>query len=654
MEVKLDQIKGVGPNTVKTLRSHNIWSTYDLILNCPKGYEDFTISQINQVANKSTITVQAIITSKIKVNRFIKTPVSSFSVSVFCETISVIAFGKPYLVSQFKIGDEVIIKGVYHLFKKQLNLSSITKLDKRVPLKPLYKISGLHDRNLTKIITTIFQEKQVSIFETIPKQFLEKYRLLNRETAFKKLHLPKTHNDFLQAKRYFKYEEAFYLQLKLTTKINNKILRPAKKYNLSKVKELIKELPYILSTDQKKAVNDIFRDFNKPYASYRLLQGDVGSGKTVVTLLAIYSAITAGEQVSFMAPTELLAAQHYSYFSKYLKSQNITLLTGKTKNKEQLKKAISNHEYDLVIGTHALIEDDLCFSHLGLVIIDEQHKFGVATRDELIKKAHAKDVLYLSATPIPRTLAMIAFGENNISLIKEKPKARAKIVTHYITKDKIVKLYQAIEKAVTKKEHIFLVVPAISSTKLGDNIELVYQDIDSRFKSPIFVLHGQLKTGEKERIMQSFIKTPGSILIATTMIEVGIDIPTATLMAIYSAEHFGLSQLHQLRGRIGRGTLPSTCFLLSLKDDVERLELLSKIDDGFILSEYDLCSRGPGDFLGEEQSGYLKFNFLDLMIDYPVLIEAQKNVLELLAKPDFKTNPIYKHLNKHIAESLKI
>ncbi len=654
LEIKLQEIKGVGPSMLNILRNNKIWSTYDLILKYPKSYQDFTIVSLDKANDRDIITVQAVITTELQIQRFSKRERILFNVNIFNHDIEVIVFGRGYLMKQLKVGDAIVIKGVYHLYKQQIVAASVTMLDKTVPIKPIYGIEGIYDRSLSTIVQTIFDNNKVSIFETIPKQFMDLHHLMPRALAYQKLHLPQTVDDIHKAERRFKYEEAFYLQLKLISKQTSHHERLPKPYDLTKVKDLISELPYTLTKDQKEAVNDIFRDFKKPFASYRLIQGDVGSGKTVVTLLAIYAAITAGEQVSFMAPTELLANQHYKYFNTNLKSCRIALLSGKTKRKEQMKESIKNHEYDLIIGTHALIEDDVIFANLGLVVIDEQHKFGVTTREELISKAHAKDVIYLTATPIPRTLAMIAFGDSHVSIIKEKPINRTPIQTIYIQKDKIDELYQSIGTAISRNEHVFLVVPAIDSQHVSDNIDTVYEEIYGKFDCPIYVLHGRLPNDEKEKMMENFVYTPGSILLATTMIEVGIDIPTATLIGIYAAEHFGLSQLHQLRGRVGRSHLKSTCYLVSEKDDVERLELLSKIEDGFKLSEYDLIDRGPGDFLGTDQSGYFKFNFLDLLADYSILIEAQKNVASLISKPDFKTNPAYKYLNKHITESLKI
>jgi ATP-dependent DNA helicase RecG len=655
VEIKLDQVKGIGPKLLYILRNKNIWSTYDLILNYPKTYEDFSIDQINQLKHKDKITISAKIVTPIKSNPYARIHISSFNIEFLDQKIEVIAFNKPFLSKSFVLGDHVVIKGTYQLYKHQIIAQSVIKKEKNIEIKPIYRIDGIHDKTIMNIVETIFREKQVQIYETIPDEFLEKYHLIPRLKAFEMLHLPKSFEDIKQAKRRFKYEEAFYLQLKLiANQRERQSLRAPIAYDINLIKAFINELPYELTSDQKLAVNDIYRDYKKPYAHYRLILGDVGSGKTLVALLATLPILQNKEQVSLMAPTELLANQHFQYFNNHIKDYKIILLTSKTKNKEQVKKDIKNHVYDIVIGTHALIESDVIFDHLGLSIIDEQHKFGVSTRDELIDKQKGHDVLYLTATPIPRTLAMAAFGESNVSLIKEKPKERKKIDTHYLLKKDISKLYAAIDQKIKNNEHIYVVVPAISSDKVDDNIETVKTELEMNFSCPIFILHGQLSNEEQTSQMEQFMFTPGSILLSTTMIEVGLDIPTATLIAIYSAEHFGLSQLHQLRGRVGRSHLHSSCFVISKKDDVERLEILTKTNDGFKLSEYDLIQRGPGDFLGKDQSGYLDFKFLDLLSDHKILMEAFKNVSQLMEQRDFKTNSKYRYLNRYIKNTIKI
>ena len=386
---------------------------------------------------------------------------------------------------------------------------------------------------------------------------------------------------------------------------------------------------------------------------FRLIQGDVGSGKTIVALIAIMAVVSMKEQAVFMAPTTILAEQQFVTYQKLAPHLKIALLTQKTPNKKQMLLDINNHVYDVVVGTHALIEDTVNFSKLGLVVIDEQHKFGVETRNQLIKKYHSKDVLYLTATPIPRTLAMMTCGGQNVSIIKEKPKQKEPIETIYVTKDSLTQIYEKINEEIKLKHHVYVVVPAISSNKVDDNINSVHTLLNHQVKAPIFMLHGQMSKDEQEQQMQAFMHEP-SVLLATTMIEVGIDISTATVMVIFSAENFGLSQLHQLRGRIGRNELKSTCYLVSEKDDIERLHLLSQIDDGFELANYDLKLRGPGDFIGQEQSGFLKFNFLDIMSDHKLIDIAQNDVYDLLKQKEFQKNPKYCYLRNYIKESLKI
>lgn len=651
MDIKLDQVKGIGPSTLRILRNNHLWSTYDLVSFLPKSYEDFSITDFHQAKHKEIITVLGIIKSELKFIRGPKADRVTFKVEALHETIDIIAFGKGYLIKQLVQGDEIQIKGTYHLYRNQIIASSVIKAEKRLSIKPRYGIEGLHDKTVQNLVESIKENNQVTIYENIPKDLLMTYHMPSRQEAYFTLHLPKTFYEIEYARRRMKYEEAFYLQLKLMANQPSLEKRLPKAYDLIRVKQLIDTLPFTLTDEQKQAVNDIYRDFKKDHVSYRLIQGDVGSGKTIVSLLAAYAMITAGEQVSLMAPTELLASQHYQLFKSIIKDANIALLTAKTKHKEDMKEKIRRHEYDMVIGTHAMIEEDVVFHHLGLVIIDEQHKFGVSTRESLVKKAKSKDVIYLTATPIPRTLAMIAFGESHVSIIKEKPKERTPIQTRYITKEAVHELYRQMHSAIHRKEHCFVVVPAIDSDQVSDNIDSVFQNLKDEFDVPIYVLHGKLHAMEQEHAMQSFVANPGSILLATTMVEVGIDIPTATLMAIFNAERFGLAQLHQLRGRVGRSQLPSYCYLISEKDDIERLEILSRINDGFILSEYDLQERGPGDFLGIEQSGYFKFKFLDLSSDQKILAEAQKNVHALLKEPDFYTNPKYKYLVKAMTPS---
>ncbi len=647
MIVKLDEVKGVGPTLLHQFNKQNIWSTYDLVLHYPRGYEDFTVRSLSLAKNMEKLTVQGVVISKLIENPFGKVHVTTFKIKVMNEIIEVVAFNRKYLIKQLSENMNVIVKGVYHLYQHKIIASYVAKVNGQMPIKPIYKIDEVYDRTIQNLVKKIFDEDQVDIFENIPNEFVKKNHLSSRRDAYKMLHLPEHFSDIEKAERRFKYEEAFFLQLQLVAKERVRHKRPPKAYDLDKTKALIRDLPYELTADQKKATNDIFRDFKRNISSIRLLQGDVGSGKTIISLIAAYAVVTAKEQVALMAPTSLLAKQHYDLFKTILKNLNIALLSQKTKNKEAMKKAISHGEYDIIIGTHAVIESDVQFKNLGFVIIDEQHKFGVDARQTLIDKSYTKDVLYLTATPIPRTLAMVSFGESNVSTIKEKPSMRKPVITQLINQKDEQKAMKKIVETVAKNEHVFVVVPAISSDLQTDNINTVSKRLQT-IDCPQFILHGQQSKDEQEDEMTLFKNTPGSIMLATSMIEVGIDIPSATLMVIFSAHQFGLAQLHQLRGRVGRGNLQSTCYLVSEKSDLERLELMTQTNDGFILSAYDLKARGPGDFIGTEQSGYLSFDFLDLASDYHILVIARNDVISLFNQPDFMINERYQYLRRHI------
>ncbi len=653
MEVKLEQVKGIGPSLLHHFRNQNIWSTYDLILHIPRSYEDFTVRSLSAAKNLEKITIQGDVISSLKENPYGKVHVITFDMKVADDSISVVVFNRKYIMKTIQKNARVIVKGTYHLYQKKIIASYVSIVSGQAPIKPVYKIEGVYDRKVQHIIKQIFDEHQVDIFETIPQSLIKKYHLPERAVAYRMLHIPHTFQDVKIAERRFKYEEAFFLQLKLVANQLAQTKRNPKVYKLDRVKQFITSLPYTLTTDQKQATNDIFRDFKQSHSTMRLIQGDVGSGKTIVSLIAAYAVVTSGEQVAFMAPTTLLANQHYTLCKTLFKTLNIALLTHNTENKHIMKQAIVNGEYDIVIGTHALIEKDVSFKKLGLIIIDEQHKFGVHTRQTLIEKGQAKDVIYLTATPIPRTLAMIAFGESQVSIIKQKPAERQPVITTLVDQKNEQKVWKAVQSAVHKGHHVFVVVPAITSELVTDNIMTTAKKLQST-DYPLYILHGQLSKEEQTHVMTQFRDTPGSVLLSTTMVEVGIDIPTATCMVILSAHQFGLAQLHQLRGRIGRGKHVSTCYLVSEKQDLERLSLMTETNDGFKLSAYDLKARGPGDFIGTEQSGYLSFHFLDLSTDERILHEAQKNVRELLEKPDFWTHKQYAYLRKHIKESLKI
>lgn len=626
----LKDVKGVTKLVNQKLTEHNIITTYDLVMFLPRKIESFDLEILDYSLHDQVVTVKGTINSIVKLNFFTKVTAVTFSIITndFKE-VKVIAFNQNFLARNLKENMEVYVKGKFNFNKNQIVANKVLTERSYTNLKQVYNLKGINDSTITKIITNIFNDNQIVIYDLLPNKLLYKYNLLSRQEALKNIHLSNDLDLYNQGLKYMKYEEAFLFQKKLSKNINKKVFRNKKEYDLNKVKDFIKTIGFDLTIDQKNAVNDIFRDFKKEEVGYRLIQGDVGSGKTIVAIIAMLGAITANEQVALMAPTELLAKQHYNNILNYFKDININveLLTSDSKQKKQIKERLLNQEIDLIIGTSALIQDDVVFNNLGLIIIDEQHKFGVSTRNDLVKKSDESDLIYLTATPIPRTLAISVFTEADISVIRQKPNDRKIVKTKYINDEKLDIVFKAINETIKRKEKVYIVVPAVTSLHAKYNINNVFELISSKIDSKsIYTLFGKTKKVEQDNIINSFINEDGAILIATTMIEVGIDVKDATLMIIFSADYFGLSQLHQLRGRVGRSNLESMCYLVSTKDNKERLEILEKVEDGFLLSEQDLRLRGPGSLLGLEQSGLNNFKYLDFSKDFQILKDMKDEI----------------------------
>lgn len=623
-QMLLGNIKGCGPKLTQSFRKEHIWSTYDLVLKRPKRYEDFMIKDLETANHDETITVIGKIAAPLKTFKKGKLSVTSTKIEIGSNLLNVTVFNQPYL-KDLPLGIDVVVKGKYNLFKRSMVAQMISKNLNHMSIKPIYGYKEIKDHMVTNLLTEIFANKWVEIYETLPLQIIKKRNLTGRFDAYQTLHLPKQEKALFDAIYRFKYEEAFLQQLRFIHRLNQRPKRTPRVYDLDKIKTYIKQIPYELTDDQKKAVNDIFRDFKQPFVSYRLIQGDVGSGKTIVSFLAALGMITAGLQVALMAPTETLANQHYQNFAHLFPNIKTALLTGSVKDKASIKTAITEGGLELVIGTQALLTDDVVFKDLGMVIIDEQHKFGVGDRNDLIDKAKEADVIYLTATPIPRSMAMAYFGYMDYTIIKEKPKHQQLIKTSLYDDKKMDLVLERIAKNMDHKEQSYVVVPAILKEHRTHNIENVHawlsQHIDTNH---LYLMHSKLKSSQQEQMMQKFINDTQGVLLATTMIEVGIDVKNATLMVILGAHYFGLSQLHQLRGRIGRGRKASECILVSDRTDTERLEVMETVHDGFSLSNYDLKLRGPGDLLGDMQSGFTNYEYLDFTSDMNIVIEARK------------------------------
>lgn len=633
----IKSVPGVGPQTLQHLNEAGIFTTKDMLLKYPKKYDSFKEGSLLLAVDKTTVTTTGIVaTNPVVIQHRGSLKSLQFKLLVDHELYTVIAYRREFLKESLKENMTVQVRGRFEKKQKRITASQINLKPVRSDFKPVYGIENIYDSYISKIVRNIFSNHLASIEENLPKSILKKRNLQDRYDMIYNLHFPYNEDKLAKAYARLKYEEALKFQLKvMRQKLDiEAVNKPPKNYDLSLVKSFINTIPYELTQDQKDAVNDIFKDFKKPYPVKRLIQGDVGSGKTVVVGIGIYGTKTAGYQSAVMAPTEILAQQHYQLFKNTFNDLNICLLTGSTKNKEELKAKITSGEIDLVVGTHALITGDTVFKNLGFIVIDEQHRFGVLAREQLELKGNA-DIVYLTATPIPRTLAIVLFGDMEISNIKEKPVGRLPIITKYFTKSQMESVFKHVKKEVEFGNNIYFVAPSIESELRGESVQSLEVLTKNHFDTPLFTLHGRMSGDEKQQIMELFNNTPGSILISTSVIEVGLDIKDATMMVIFDGEYFGLSQLHQLRGRVGRSDKQSYCYVVSSDGDVERLKLFERNLDGFALSEFDLENRGPGEFLGVKQSGIIDFEYADLGTDFDIFMSAKEDALWLL-----KTNQI--------------
>ena len=512
---------------------------------------------------------------------------------------------------------------------------------------PIYSVNRhLKQSKLQKLIDLALDEVLDEVGETIPAALREKYRLLSDQVLIEKMHHPKNGNEAKIARRSAIFREFFLFQVQLAQLLSQRdedVPGVAKKYDLAAVKELIQTIPFELSNDQKKVVNEIFADLHSPRQMRRLLQGDVGSGKTVVAVFAVYAAITAGYQAALMVPTEILAQQHFAKVDELLRplGVRVALLTGDTKDleKKEIYRELADGTINVVIGTHALIQKDVHFKNLGLIIIDEQHRFGVNQRNTLITKGDTPDVLAMTATPIPRTLALTVYGDMTVSEIRHLPEGRKPVVSSWATSSKLKEVLDLMRSQLDKGFQIYVVTPLISESEKSDlkNAEDLQARLAQYFKDEnVVLLHGQMKGDQKNKIMDSFAAGKIDVLVTTSVIEVGVDVPNANMMVIFNADRFGLSQLHQLRGRIGRGQTQSFCvFISDPKTEIgkKRMNIITSTSNGFKLAEEDLKLRGEGDIFGKAQSGLPQFQVGDVVNDYNTLVTAQKEA-RILVKAD--------------------
>ena len=644
-------VKGVGPNRVKLLNKLNIYTLKDLITYFPRNHEDRSIAKkISECVDGETVLIKATALTKITEIRARRLSIYRLVVNDESSSCVITWFNQKYLKDKFKVGETYTFfgkienkGGTFEMKSPVFDKEGVDKnTGKIVPIYPL--TSRLSQNVLRKIIESGIDEVYGNLEESIPDYILQKYKLLGINEAYKNIHFPSSNSDFIRAKNRLVFEELLALQLALfRLKEGQKYDEKGIKFDSNiKMQDVIETLPFTLTNAQKRVLNEIDKDMEKDTAMNRLLQGDVGSGKTVVSIVAAYKAVKSGYQAAIMAPTAILADQHLKNFTKMLEPFGIRcelLVSSVTKkNKELILERLKNGEIDILIGTHALLEDNVVFKNLGLVVTDEQHRFGVKQRATIVAKGNNPDVIVMSATPIPRTLALILYGDLDISIIDELPPNRKKIETYAVGKDMEERIIAFVKKLIGEGRQAYIVCPLVEDS---DDMDLKsVTALAEKYKTEVFseyrveYLHGKMKAKEKDDIMQRFKNGKIDILISTTVIEVGVDVPNASIMIIENAERFGLAQLHQLRGRVGRGEYKSYCILKNeghSKVCKERMKVMCQTNDGFVISEKDLELRGSGDFFGTAQHGVPELKIANLFENIRELKEVQELASQIIA-----------------------
>ena len=653
MDIK--NLHQVGEKTSKILNKLGIFTDDDLINYYPYRYNVYNFS--NELIDNSTLIINVIIESNPIVS-YIKKNFNrlSFRARYNERIFNVVIFNRAYLKTNLTIGKNITIIGKYD-FKKNIFTSSDIKFNiTNGQIEPVYHLTkGITNNTVSKLIKDNFNN--IYIKDSLPSNIISKYNLLSKKDALYNIHFANDLKMVHYAKNRLIYEELFDFSFKMNYFKNQNIRKDKepKNIDINKINEFKKLLPFSLTTDQDNAYNEIVQDMSSNKKMNRLLLGDVGSGKTVVAVGAIYANFIAGFESTLMAPTEVLATQHYFSIKKILDKFNVAveLITGSMskKEKEAIYKRVQNKEIDLLIGTHSLLNENIIFNNLGLVITDEQHRFGVHQRFTLEDKPKCPDILYLSATPIPRTYAMTIYGDLDISYIKTKPTGRKDIITKVKKNSDIKEVLGLMLEQIKLGHQIYVVSPLVEEDESLNltSINLLKEKLSLAFKNlfRIEIIHGKMKTSEKESIMNDFKNNQIKILIATTVIEVGIDVSNATMMVIFNAERFGLATLHQLRGRVGRSDLQSYCYLISDSDN-DRLKVMEESNDGFYISQKDFEMRGHGDLFGVKQHGDMSFKLANLKNDYNILLFANEDAKKFIDSKEYLNNEYYKDLAQNL------
>ena len=653
--MELTDIKGVGPKTLDHLHELGIYTLDDLLTDYPYRYDLFEPTNLTEQYDNERIAINVIVETT-ATTAFIRKNFNKlqFRVNHNGKTMYAVIFNRAFLKPHIVIGKTITLVGKYDVKRNtficdDIKLNPITKKE----IIPIYHVKkGIKSNDILKIIESAIDDS-AKIPNYVPDEFIMKYDFISKKQALRMIHMPHKEEEIKKAKVYLKYEELFLFLFKIAymKDENENIYKEEKNFDEKKVENFIASLPFTLTDSQEEALKLILDDIKSNKKMNRLVLGDVGSGKTIISFISMYANFLAGYQSVLMAPTEVLARQHFESAISYFKDYHLTIdiLVGSMtkKEKEAVKARLASGEIDILIGTHAIIEDAVSFYRLGLVITDEQHRFGVKQREILKSKGEVPDALYMSATPIPRTYALTLYGDLDVSFIRHKPGGRKTIVTKIKKYSELKDVLMHVLEEIKAGHQVYVVASIIDDNEELDlkSVETLKEKFNMAYqgKIPIEILHGKLKQREKDAIMERFKNNETKILISTTVIEVGVDVKNATVMVIFDADRFGLATIHQLRGRVGRNNIDSYCYLISDKE-IDRLKVLEESNDGFYIAEKDLELRGEGDLFGTMQSGVKTFKIANLKTDLKIMMQAKSDSEEYLKSGQYKNNMNYKKI----------
>ncbi len=663
-------LSGVGEKKSVTLNKLGINTVNDLLTYFPRRYDDLSVKDPQTTESGQKVTIRGVVATEPTVNFFgRKKSRLRFLLKVDGQTYPVTFFNQPWLKKQLELNHEVSVYGTFDAARQQINGMKVIKQELGSSFDSIYPATKEVKQNtIKKLVKTAFDEYESVIPEVLPESLIQKYRLESFHDMIKNVHFPKSPKDADKAFRTAKFMEFFFFsmriqQLKKMHRQENDA--SVVQYDDQLLTKFSQKLPFALTDSQQKVTDEILKDLNSPYPMNRLLQGDVGSGKTVVAAISMFATVTSGKQAVIMAPTEILAEQHAENLANMFSDfdVNIALLTGATS--AQARRAmlpnIENGEINIIVGTHALFQDSVHYHDLGLAVIDEQHRFGVNQRQAMREKGEGTNVLAMTATPIPRTLAITMYGDMDVSIINQMPNGRKPVKTTWISATKTKSALAFLKKQLLAGKQAYVVTPLIEESEAVDmkNAVAIYERFQAIFEPEFKVglLHGRMTNDEKNTAMTDFASNKFSVLVATTVIEVGVDVKNANVMLIFDADHFGLSQLHQLRGRVGRSSEQAYCVLIAdpkTENGRKRMEIVAESSDGFYLSQKDLELRGQGDITGKQQSGVPDFKVADPVEDLNILNVANQEAQRITSESDWKRKPEnvqlakYLKMNQHI------